>query len=239
LAYGLDKKEAEKILVYDLGGGTFDVTVLETGDNIVEVLATGGNAFLGGDDFDNKIIDWLVSEFKNETGIDLKGDIMALQRLKEAAENAKKELSSAQETEINLPFITADATGPKHLVKKLTRAKFEGMIDSLVGETITKINEVIKDAGLSKSDIKEVVMVGGSTRVPLVQEEVKKAFGKELNKSVNPDEVVAIGAAIQGAVIKGDVKDVLLLDVTPLSLGIETLGGVMTKIIEKGTTIPT
>ncbi len=239
LAYGLDKKEAEKILVYDLGGGTFDVTVLETGDNIVEVLATGGNAFLGGDDFDNKIIDWLVSEFKNETGIDLKGDIMALQRLKEAAENAKKELSSAQETEINLPFITADATGPKHLVKKLTRAKFEGMIDSLVGETITKINEVIKDAGLSKSDIKEVVMVGGSTRVPLVQEGVKKAFGKELNKSVNPDEVVAIGAAIQGAVIKGDVKDVLLLDVTPLSLGIETLGGVMTKIIEKGTTIPT
>ena len=239
LAYGLDKKEAEKILVYDLGGGTFDVTVLETGDNIVEVLATGGNAFLGGDDFDNKIIDWLISEFKNETGIDLKGDIMALQRLKEAAENAKKELSSAQETEINLPFITADATGPKHLVKKLTRAKFEGMIDSLVGETITKINEVIKDAGLSKSDIKEVVMVGGSTRVPLVQEEVKKAFGKELNKSVNPDEVVAIGAAIQGAVIKGDVKDVLLLDVTPLSLGIETLGGVMTKIIEKGTTIPT
>ena len=239
LAYGLDKKEAEKILVYDLGGGTFDVTVLETGDNIVEVLATGGNAFLGGDDFDNKIIDWLVSEFKNETGIDLKGDIMALQRLKEAAENAKKELSSAQETEINLPFITADATGPKHLVKKLTRAKFEGMIDSLVGETITKINEVIKDAGLSKGNIKEVVMVGGSTRVPLVQEEVKKAFGKELNKSVNPDEVVAIGAAIQGAVIKGDVKDVLLLDVTPLSLGIETLGGVMTKIIEKGTTIPT
>ena len=239
LAYGLDKKEAEKILVYDLGGGTFDVTVLETGDNIVEVLATGGNAFLGGDDFDNKIIDWLVSEFKNETGIDLKGDIMALQRLKEAAENAKKELSSAKETEINLPFITADATGPKHLVKKLTRAKFEGMIDSLVGETITKISEVIKDAGLSKSDIKEVVMVGGSTRVPLVQEEVKKAFGKELNKSVNPDEVVAIGAAIQGAVIKGDVKDVLLLDVTPLSLGIETLGGVMTKIIEKGTTIPT
>ncbi len=238
LAYGLDKKEAEKILVYDLGGGTFDVTVLETGDSVVEVLATGGNAFLGGDDFDNLIIDWLVNEFKNETGIDLKKDVMASQRLKEAAENAKKGLSSAQETEINLPFITADATGPKHLVKKLTRAKFEGMIESLVAETITKINEVVKEAGLSKSDVKEVVMVGGSTRVPLVQEEVKKAFGKELNKSVNPDEVVAIGAAIQGAVIKGDVKDVLLLDVTPLSLGIETLGGVMTKIIEKGTTIP-
>ncbi|BCX79152.1 molecular chaperone DnaK [Campylobacter sp. 19-13652] len=238
LAYGLDKKDAEKILVYDLGGGTFDVTVLETGDNVVEVLATGGNAFLGGDDFDNKIIDWLVSEFKNESGIDLKNDVMAMQRLKEAAENAKKELSSAAETQINLPFITADATGPKHLVKTLTRAKFEGMIEPLVAETITKINEVVKDAGLSKSDIKEVVMVGGSTRVPLVQEEVKKAFNKELNKSVNPDEVVAIGAAIQGAVIKGDVKDVLLLDVTPLSLGIETLGGVMTKVIEKGTTIP-
>ncbi|MBE3022321.1 MULTISPECIES: molecular chaperone DnaK [Campylobacter] len=238
LAYGLDKKEAEKILVYDLGGGTFDVTVLETGDNVVEVLATGGNAFLGGDDFDNLVIDWLASEFKSETGIDLKSDVMASQRLKEAAENAKKELSSAQESNINLPFITADATGPKHLVKTLTRAKFEGMIEKLVAQTIDKINEVVKDAGLSKSEVKEIVMVGGSTRVPLVGEEVKKAFGKELNKSVNPDEVVAIGAAIQGAVIKGDVKDVLLLDVTPLSLGIETLGGVMTKIIEKGTTIP-
>nr|WP_314471332.1 molecular chaperone DnaK [uncultured Campylobacter sp.] len=238
LAYGLDKKESEKIMVYDLGGGTFDVTVLETGDNVVEVLATGGNAFLGGDDFDNRLIDWLTSEFKSDAGIDLKTDVMAMQRLKEAAETAKKELSSAQETTINLPFITADATGPKHLTKTLTRAKFEGMIEDLVAQTITKINEVVKDAGLDKKDIKEIVMVGGSTRVPLVQEEVKKAFGKELNKSVNPDEVVAIGAAIQGAVIKGDVKDVLLLDVTPLSLGIETLGGVADKVIEKGTTIP-
>ncbi|MDA3054183.1 MULTISPECIES: molecular chaperone DnaK [unclassified Campylobacter] len=239
LAYGLDKKEAEKIVVYDLGGGTFDVTVLETGDSVVEVLATGGNAFLGGDDFDNKVIDFLASEFQAENGIDLKNDVMAMQRLKEAAENAKKELSSAMETTVNLPFITADATGPKHLMKTITRAKFESMIDNLVDETIDTLKRVVSEAGLSMGDVKEVVMVGGSTRVPLVQEEVKKAFGKELNKSVNPDEVVAIGASVQGAVIKGDVKDVLLLDVTPLSLGIETLGNVMTKIIDKGTTIPT
>ncbi len=238
LAYGLDKKDAEQIVVYDLGGGTFDVTVLETGDNVVEVLSTGGDAFLGGDDFDNRLIDWLVDEFKSDSGIDLKGDVMALQRLKEAAESAKKELSSAQETEINLPFITADASGPKHLVKKLTRAKFESLVEDLVEKTIKTIDSVLKDAGVSTSEIKEIVMVGGSTRVPLVQEKVKAFFGKDLNKSVNPDEVVAMGAAIQGAVIKGDVKDVLLLDVTPLSLGIETLGGVQTKVIEKGTTIP-
>lgn len=238
LAYGLDKKHAEKIVVYDLGGGTFDVTVLETGDNVVEVLATGGDAFLGGDDFDNRIIDWAAKEFEAENGIDLKKDVMALQRLKDAAENAKKELSSANETEINLPFITADATGPKHLVKKISRAKFESLIDDLIEQTIQKIDFVIKDAGLAKSDIAEVVMVGGSTRIPKVQQRVKDFIGKELNKSVNPDEVVAIGAAIQGGVLKGDVKDVLLLDVTPLSLGIETLGGVMTKIIDRGTTIP-
>lgn len=239
LAYGLDKKTAEKIVVYDLGGGTFDVTVLETGDNVVEVLATGGDAFLGGDDFDNRIIDWAAKEFKDESGIDIKNDVMALQRLKDAAENAKKELSSASETEINLPFITADASGPKHLVKKISRAKFESLIDDLIEQTITKIDSVIKDSNLSKGDISEVVMVGGSTRIPKVQERVKDFTNKELNKSVNPDEVVAIGAAIQGGVLKGDVKDVLLLDVTPLSLGIETLGGVMTKVIERGITIPT
>jgi molecular chaperone DnaK len=239
LAYGLDSKGDEKVLVYDLGGGTFDVTVLEISEGTFEVLSTDGNAFLGGDDFDNKIVDFLATEFKSDHGIDLKADKMALQRLKDAAENAKKELSSADETEINLPFITADATGPKHLVVKLTRAKFEGMIDTLVKETISHIKTAMKDAGMSNNEINEVIMVGGSTRLPIAQKMVSDEFGgKTLNKGVNPDEVVAAGAAIQGGVLRGDVKDVLLLDVTPLSLGIETLGGVMTKIIEKGTTIP-
>lgn len=239
LAYGLESKSDETVVVYDLGGGTFDVTALEISDGTFEVLSTDGNAFLGGDDFDNKIVDFLADSFKSDYGIDLKADKMAHQRLKDAAENAKKELSSATETEINLPFITADATGPKHLVVKLTRAKFEGMIENLVAETIDHIETALKDADLSKGEIKEVIMVGGSIRVPLVQERVSAEFnGKELNKSVNPDEVVAAGAAIQGGVLRGDVKDVLLLDVTPLSLGIETLGGVATKIIEKGTTIP-
>ena len=238
LAYGLDKKGEEKVVVYDLGGGTFDVTVLEIGDGTFEVLSTDGNAFLGGDDFDNRIIDWLAEEFKAENGIDLRQDKMAHQRLKDEAEKAKKELSSTAETEINLPFITADATGPKHLVKSLSRAKFEAMTEDLVSETLDHIKTAMNDAGLDNDEINEVIMVGGSTRIPKAQEVVKEYFGKGLNNSVNPDEVVAAGAAIQGGVLKGDVKDVLLLDVTPLSLGIETLGGVMTKLIDKGTTIP-
>jgi molecular chaperone DnaK len=238
LAYGLDKKGEEKVLVYDLGGGTFDVTALEIGDGTFEVLSTDGNAFLGGDDFDNAIIDWLAAEFESENGFDVKNDKMALQRLKDAAENAKKELSSAESTEINLPFISMGTAGPVHLVKSLTRAKFEAMTEDLITETLEHIKVALNDAGLDKDEIEEVIMVGGSTRLPKANEVVKDFFGKELNKGVNPDEVVAAGAAVQAGVLKGDVKDVLLLDVTPLSLGIETLGGVMTKLIEKGTTIP-
>ncbi len=238
LAYGLEKKGEEKVLVYDLGGGTFDVTVLEIGDGTFEVLSTDGNAFLGGDDFDNAIIDWLAKEFKDENGFDVKNDKMALQRLKDAAENAKKELSSAESTEINLPFISMGNAGPIHLVKSLTRAKFESMTENLIDETLAHIKTALKDAGLQKGDINEIIMVGGSTRLPKANQVVREFFGKELNKGVNPDEVVAAGAAVQAGVLRGDVKDVLLLDVTPLSLGIETLGGVMTSLIDKGTTIP-
>jgi len=239
LAYGLEKKQNKKIAVYDLGGGTFDVSILELGDGVFEVKSTNGDTFLGGEDFDNTIVEYLNSEFKKDNGIDLKSDKLALQRLKEAAEKAKIELSSAEQTDINLPFITADKTGPKHINIKMTRAKLEALVEDLIARTIPPCKTALKDAGVTANEVDEIVMVGGMTRMPKVVEEVKNFFGKEPNKSVNPDEVVAMGAAIQAGVLQGDVKDVLLLDVTPLSLGIETLGGVSTKLIEKNTTIPT
>jgi molecular chaperone DnaK len=239
LAYGLDKKDGKTIAVYDLGGGTFDISVLEIGDGVFEVKSTNGDTFLGGEDFDMRLVEYLAAEFKKEQGIDLKNDKLALQRLKEAAEKAKIELSSSAQTEVNLPFITADQTGPKHLTMKLTRAKFEQLVDDLVQRTVEPVKAALKDAGLKAGEIDEVVLVGGMTRMPKIQEIVKQFFGKEPHKGVNPDEVVALGAAIQAGVLQGDVKDVLLLDVTPLSLGIETLGGVFTRLIERNTTIPT
>ena len=239
LAYGMDKKKEEKIAVYDLGGGTFDISILEIGEGVIEVRSTNGNTYLGGDDFDLKIMDWMVEEFKKDQGIDLKNDKMALQRLKEAAERAKIELSTATETEINLPFVTADASGPKHLLMKLSRSKFEQLVGDLIEGTTGPCKNALSDANLSPSNIDEVLLVGGQTRTPKVQQIVQSFFGKEPNKTVNPDEVVAVGAGIQAAVLKGEVKEVLLLDVTPLSLGIETLGGIFTKIIERNTTIPT
>jgi molecular chaperone DnaK len=239
LAYGLDKKKDETIAVYDFGGGTFDISILEVGEGVVEVKATNGDTHLGGDNLDQRIIDWIIDEFKKDQGIDLGKDKMALQRLKEAAEKAKMELSTVQETEITLPFVTADATGPKHLNLKLTRAKFESLVDDILQRTMGPCKQALADAGVKPSDIDEVVLVGGSTRIPKVQQIVREMFGKEPHKGVNPDEVVAVGAAVQAGVLGGEVKDVLLLDVTPLSLGIETLGGVFTKLIERNTTIPT